>query len=95
MKEQAPSFKGVGWAYPSSPNACKFKLGKSGCYDVYTVLLDAAGNRQPPVAVAGYAEFDEALAHAERIEAPWDFFTIGGEWEGVLKVPVEHEHPAI
>lgn len=65
--------KQVAYSYPSSQNADRFKF-KDGCYTVETVELEP--ERQPPIAVAAFKTQAEAIAYAETMVEPWDYFTM-------------------
>jgi len=57
----------VQFSYPSSDNASRFGFAKLGCYTVETWELPDA-----PVAIAGYYNKADAMAHAETLPEPWN-----------------------
>lgn len=57
--------KSIGWSYPSSTNAEKFKF-KAGCW---TLEISDAG--QPPTAIAASASRPDMMRLALTMPEPW------------------------
>ncbi len=69
MKSKSlPPVKCVDYSYPTSTNAVRFGFHK-GCWTVnLTTFSETCGNTK---AVAGFATFAEARAHAETLPNEW------------------------
>ena len=61
--------KSVGYAYPTSPNACQFGFSSAGCYTV-----EIRRGVSPSIAIAAYATKGEAMTHAQKMTEAWDKF---------------------
>jgi hypothetical protein len=73
--------KQIGWSYPTSPNATKFKFPK-GCY---TVALASGAN--PPNHIKGFTTLQEASAYAETMPQPYSRFSLSPS------IPSNGTHP--
>jgi hypothetical protein len=78
------SYKIVEWSYPSSPNAVRFGMSKTGCHTLHTANVDFVpfdGHKT----VSGHATFAEAVREgiANHPELPWHrSMTDGSGWQG-------------
>lgn len=59
--------KGIGWAYPSSPNAAKFGYEKTGCW-----CVQIYGTQGATIRTEGYASLSMAVDQASLFPEPWD-----------------------
>lgn len=67
MKKPRPHFKSVQHAYATSPDACRFGYGSTGCY-----TLNLRTEQNPPQALQGFDTYAEALQEAEKMSEPFD-----------------------
>lgn len=59
--------KSVSYAYPASPDAVRFKYGKTGCYTV-----DLHKGTNPPEALIAFDSREKAEAYAAALVHPWN-----------------------
>lgn len=79
--------KSIGWSYPSSPNADRFKF-KAGCWTVSTTERNGiTGIPSLPCAVAAFATRAEAEAHGRALPFPWDASYLAGGCGKSISVP--------
>lgn len=57
--------KSIGWSYPTSPNAGKFKFSR-GCW-----VVKIQEDDQIPVAINGFKDKAEAEDYAAKLSFPW------------------------
>jgi nitrous oxide reductase accessory protein NosL len=60
---EAAGFKHVGYAYPSSPDAARFRYSRSGCYVVETMRQPG----MPGKSICGFPTVTEAWHFAESL----------------------------
>jgi hypothetical protein len=75
-QEPIMTTKSVDYAYPTSPNACLFGYGASGCY---VVKIGPADYSRPHEAVAGFADKQAAFDAADARPEPYDSYSLRTE----------------
>jgi len=72
MKLHTPETrKEIGWAYPTSPDACDYGFAKTGCYTVSLVAMNSK-----PKTLKAFAGKDEAKAFAETLPCVYSVYSI-------------------
>ena len=66
--------KSIAYAYPSSPAAVLFGHGKIGCFMVS--IIDHTPEPQPPRALSGHLDRDDAHQTANALPHSWDRFSL-------------------
>jgi len=61
------SHKSVEWSYPTSSNAQKFKMGKSGCWSLWMIEAKTL----LPFSLYGYKTKADAMQAAKEINLPF------------------------